>query len=579
MKASLLITVFLIIALAGGFSLVAYQKALPDVNGLRKDIVERTLTIDGLDAKVNELAIRNRYNLDVDYDALTRTTSLLDKAVRDFERTYFADNAIDDDLLMRHFTDFKNELELKKEVIENFKTHNSVLRNSEKYAPEVGRKLVVFAKDINAQQAGAFYMDIIQNMLEYALLGSSVQLENLKIKQNQLSEIEKQMPNNALSEVIAFAKHLDVVIVEKEETDTYLRKIMLTTTDENLDQLSQSWDEWLFKQQKKHDKFKNLLIVYITGLLLFIMATVWILRSLYRSMDRKVEERTRETHKAFQELKENETQLMQSEKMASLGQLVTGITYEMNTPLGYVSSNVNTIGENIGDMDKIYVVIDQLSQEVSQPKPDSKKMVVMLKQLVKLYMQNGQQSLMTETQQLLTDATDGLSEISTLVNSLKDYGSVDQSEMKTVNLNDNIDTTLEMCKTQLGDREIIKKYGDLADIECVSSQMNQVFMNIFNNAIDATDESDGQIVISSENDKSGVIISIADNGHGMNDNTVKHMFDPFFTTRDVGQGVGLGMAVTYRIIKSHGGEIIVDSGPDKGSKIIVKLPFKHPQNR
>ena len=116
MKASLLIIIFLALAILGGLGLFVYQRTLPDIDAIRKDIVERVLTIDGLDTNINELAIRNRYNFDLNYDGITRASSLLDKAVSDFGRTYFANKNAETDLLTRRFQDFRNEFEIKKGV-------------------------------------------------------------------------------------------------------------------------------------------------------------------------------------------------------------------------------------------------------------------------------------------------------------------------------------------------------------------------------------------------------------------------------------------------------------------------------
>lgn len=578
MKASLLIIIFLALAILGGSGLFIYQRTLPDIDAIRKDIVERILTIDSLDTNINELAIRNRYNFDLNYDGVTRASSLLDKAVSDFGRTYFINKNAETDLLARRFQDFKNELEVKKELIENFKTHNSVLRNSEKYAPLVGRKLIAVADQANEMTAKEHYTEIIREMLEYSLQGSSVRLENLKIMRTQLTEVEKSMPRQALTEMIAFNNHLSVVMEEKHNTDTFLRKIMLSTTGEELSQLSNAWDMWFVDQSQKYDNFTILLTAYIVSLLAFIAIIVWILRSLYRSLDQKVEERTKETEIAFEELKEYETQLMQSEKMASLGQLVAGVTYEMNTPLGYISANVDTVSKNIKGMGRVYEVMNILSNEVSLPKPDGKKMGALLKHLVKLFREGGKGEVINETQELLEDSTYGLNEISQLVSSLKDYGSIDQSEMKSINLNRNLDTTLDMSKSLIKNRELVRNYTDIKNIKGMPSQLNQVFMNVITNAIQATDDNTGKIIISTDSDEDNVIIEIEDNGIGMREEEVKHVFDPFFTTKDVGQGVGLGMAVAYKIIKSHGGEIIVESQPSNGTKVIIKLPLNHTEN-
>jgi len=575
MKTSKLILLLVTLLVLAGAGLFVHQYSLPDINKIRKDVVERTLTIDGLDSNINELAIRNRFNLDLNYDALTRSTSLLDKATDDLEKTYFANQTSESDLLARRFFEYKNELEVKKGLIENFKTHNSVLRNSEKYAPQVGRELMQIAQKENLAEASAFYAEIIRELLDYSLQGSSITLENLKLKLAKLAEIEAKMPESALTEAIAFSNHLNTVIREKDETDTYLRKIMLSTTDNSLAALTKAWNEQMNVQTKAHEFHRMLVMVYIGFLLITLLFIVWKLKGLYQSLDKKVLERTKEARDAYQELKEYETQLIQSEKMASLGQLVAGVAHEVNTPLGYITSNVETIRSGMSEQSKLLTTMDQISNEVSEKTPNGKRLSTLLRAAVNQYRQMGKKENLDEIEDLLKDSAYGLNEISNLVISLKDYSRMDKDNMSNADINEGLNTTLKICKNIIGQRKIEKNYDEnLPQIECLPAQINQVFLNVINNAAQATSEDTGVISVSTINNGDTIGIIIHDNGYGMDEETLKHIFDPFFTTKEVGQGTGLGMSISYKIISSHKGEIDVSSLPGQGTTIKITLPLK-----
>lgn len=578
MKTSAILFTYIFLALTGGIGLFYYHSTLPDQDFIKNDVTKRLLIIDGLNADISELALRNRYNLDANYDNLTQATTSFDQAIDEIENNYFTSSETSDtSLLKRSFSQLKNEVEIKNDLIEKFKSHNSVLRNSEKYAPAAGQNLILIANENNVSGAEELISSIVKEMLEYSLLGSSVSIEKLKTALPQLTALESKMPDFAQVSLLEFTNHINTVINEKELTDQYLNKALVTNTNEKVKDLNNSWNEWFLANSSKQEYFKQALIAYIAFLLFGLILITWRLKSLYKHLDHEVAVQTEEVKEAYQDLKESESKLVQSEKMASLGQMVAGVAHEINTPLGYITSNVDTIRLNMGELDGILQSVENISNELKLPAPDTKKIGSIVKRMVQVYRNMRQRETLLEIEDLLKDSSYGLSEISNLVSSLKDFSRLDRNNVIQSNIHDGLDSTLKICSNLFGQRKIVKNYEDsLPAIECMPAQLNQVFLNIITNSVQATDEN-GVLNISTNLTENGVEVVFEDNGSGMNDDTSRQMFDPFFTTKEVGKGTGLGMSISYKIIKSHGGEIYVNSKVNHGTKVTVKLPLQQSQ--
>ncbi len=577
MKPSTLLLTYLLLAIAGGLGIFYYQSTVPDNKAISNDVTQRLLTIDGLNSDISELALRSRFNIDSNYDSLTRATALLDQAILGLEENYFLHDDINDSVLINHFEKLKNEVIIQRDLIENFKSHNSVLRNSEKYAPAVGQNLMSIAKEAGLPQAEQLYSNLVKELLEFSLLGSSLSIEKIKVALPQLAELESQMPAFAQTALLEFNRHIDTVIKEKELTDQYLSKALLSTSDSQIQELNKAWGQWFSKNSDQQDLLKQLIIAYIGFLLLGLLFVSWRLRNLYRNLDHEVAVQTAEVQKAFDELKESESKLVQSEKMASLGQMVAGVAHEINTPLGYISSNVDTIRLNMGELDGILKSVEMISIEINAPQPDTKKIGSIVKRMVQVYRGMRQRETLSEIEDLLQDSSYGLSEISSLVSSLKDFSRLDRTNVIDSDIHQGLESTLKICRNLLADRKVIKNFDPhMPTIECMPAQLNQVFLNILTNAAQATGPN-GTIKISTKQTSKGIAIIFEDNGEGMSAETTKQIFDPFYTTKEVGQGTGLGMSISYKIIKSHGGEIKVNSQINQGSRITVQLPLQQSQ--
>ncbi len=275
-------------------------------------------------------------------------------------------------------------------------------------------------------------------------------------------------------------------------------------------------------------------------------------------------------NEAINDLKSTQSQLVHAEKMASLGQLTAGIAHEINNPINFVKSNIRPLQldmEHLMEVIKKYEAIDG---------PDN--IAEKLKDIENFKKQIDLDYISTEIQTLISGIEEGAVRTADIVKGLRTFSRLDESELKTADIHDGIDATLTLLRSTIpGNVSIIKHYGDVPRIECFAGKLNQVFMNILTNALQAIkskpDQGDESITITTSRAEDHVIISIADTGPGMPEGVKEKIFDPFFTTKDVGEGTGLGLSIVLNIIEKHHGEIEVDSTSGKGSEFIITLPM------
>ena len=257
--------------------------------------------------------------------------------------------------------------------------------------------------------------------------------------------------------------------------------------------------------------------------------------------------------KAHEELNQTQARLVQSEKMASLGTMAAGVAHEINTPVGAVSSASDTSRRSI---DKVIETIEE-GRDLENIKKDSK---------FKLALEN-----LKNNNDVIVMASERITKI---VKSLRSFTRLDEAEFKEADIHEGLDSTLTLLHHKTKDRvDIVKDYGDLPQIQCYPHRLNQVFMNILNNASQAIPEK-GTIKIETSKKKDEVYVKIIDDGEGIKKENLKKIFDPGFTTRGVGVGTGLGLSISYNIIKDHNGEIKVKSEEGKGTEVIIILPIK-----
>ena len=265
-------------------------------------------------------------------------------------------------------------------------------------------------------------------------------------------------------------------------------------------------------------------------------------------------------------LEEAHDHLLQSDKMASIGQLAAGVAHEINNPIGYISSNLGSLEQYVEDTFGLLNLYEQAESSITNCQVLEK--INAAKKKVDI------DFLKKDLRNLMIESKDGITRVKQIVQNLKDFAHVDISEQWQIsNLHKGLDSTLNVVNNEIKYKaQLIKQYGDIPDVECLSSQINQVFMNLLVNAAHAIQDR-GVITINTGAQGNEVWVSFADTGSGIAPEHLKKIFDPFFTTKPLGKGTGLGLSLSYNIIKKHHGRIEVHSELGKGTTFHVWLPI------
>jgi two-component system NtrC family sensor kinase len=317
--------------------------------------------------------------------------------------------------------------------------------------------------------------------------------------------------------------------------------------------------------------------------------------SLRRS-EAKLLEQTQQLENTVQQLKGTQAQLVQKEKMSSLGQMVAGIAHEINNPVNFIYGNLVPAEEYIKDLLEL-IKLYQVYYPTPAPEIADKIRRIDL------------DFILEDVQKLFGSIEMGAERISEIVKSLRTFSRLDEADMKKVNIHEGIDSTLMILQHRLKEQlkrppiQVIKEYGDLPELECYAGQLNQVFMNIFSNAIDALEQMAQQgdstkgywqkrfpdhllythcplLTIRIRTllvDGKWVQIRIADNGNGIDSDAIAKIYDPFYTTKPIGSGTGLGLAIAYQIIQTHEGYLQCNSELGRGTEFIIGIPWRYPQ--
>ena len=454
------------------------------------------------------------------------------------------------------------------------------LRTLQEESPLVVKELRGYNLRLQSQNAFSLAIEII----EYATGGGGQDSRELAARIEALRS-DPAIQNRVPGGLYAFADAASEVIKERAQAESEVEVIVGSRIGESLWTLSNEILDDNRRTVSRAERARLLLSVCTFLILIGAGYAMFRLQTSYRelnksnreletvnnSLEERVDERTKELSTAYEDLKESQVQLVQAEKMSSLGELVAGISHEINTPLWYLISNATVLQERMDQLNEFCDIGEQMLTAVKSRVDVRKAMSRGLNDMQRMF-NDGLRDDIDEARDLIKDSIEGLEELTELAQSLKDFSRLDRARQGEFNVNDGLDKTLLIAKNRLKNKVTVHKhYGEVPDIHCSPSQINQVFLNLLTNAADAIEES-GDIVLRTAAENNRVRISIADTGAGISPDVLAKIRDPFFTTKDVGKGTGLGLSIVDQIISSHGGELHIESEPDKGTTVTIVLP-------
>ncbi len=342
------------------------------------------------------------------------------------------------------------------------------------------------------------------------------------------------------------------------ETGKEVRKIdrdviilIVTATDLTLDEITESLQENIYYIKKP----------FVTNELYCLVD------SLVKGWNKNlsINQQKMELEEAYNKLKITHSQLLHREKMASIGQLAAGVAHEINNPVGFIAGNLRALNKYIN---KLVEFIDIQSEIIKSHNIEASLSSIEVKRkLLKI------DYVINDLKDLIDESLDGAGRIKKIVENLKSFSRIDETNYKEADINECMESTINIVWNELKYKATVnKEYGAIRNIKCYPQELNQVFLNLLINASQAI-EKHGEIKIKTWEEENSIFISVSDTGYGIKEEYINRIFEPFFTTKDVGKGTGLGLSISYDIIKKHNGEITVKSTPGKGSIFTIKLPY------
>lgn len=285
-------------------------------------------------------------------------------------------------------------------------------------------------------------------------------------------------------------------------------------------------------------------------------------------LNRLLQAEKSEQARLIRKLEDAQAQLLQAEKMAAIGQLAAGVAHEINNPVGYVYSNFSSLESYVADLFRL--IESYRAAAAEHPDEAFKALLEQANQALDY------DFLRTDMADLVRESRQGLERVKQIVQDLRDFSHIDSGDWQMVDLHKGLDSTLNVIWNEIKFKaEVIKCYGELPLVQCLGSQLNQVFMNLIINAAHAIDQQ-GSIWLETGVQDDWVFVRVRDSGAGIAPEHLARLFEPFFTTKPVGQGTGLGLSVSYSIIAKHHGRLEADSEPGQGATFTVWLPQRQP---
>jgi two-component system NtrC family sensor kinase len=576
----------LLVGMALASALLFFYLRMRDYDASRYfDEISLVQRLKQIDATWERDTLRVKVGILRDYDALADPLDDLDPLQRQLGAVASTAPLRGMPELAQLVAGYRSALRRKIELIEEFKSHDAVLRNSVAFLPQARDDLQAML----APEQSALVLGTLLDTLEFAQHGSDEEHSEAADGLQRLAAIRPSLGFAARERLDIFIAHSRTVLREYAVVEKTLLQLDQVPTGARLDQMALL----LTRQEQQADlqahTYRQSLLLFSTALAaLLLYAAFRLLRShamvrrfnaelrqANELLEQRVAERTQALQSANQllhteiaERQQLETRLVQSEKLASIGQLAAGVAHEINNPLGFLSSNFGMLEEYLASL---FGMLDSYEDaENSGFAPALAHRLPARRAELQL------DFLRRDIPLLMEQSRDGMNRVSKIVQSLKDFSRASpHNDWQWTDLHQGIDSTLHIIASELRQvAEVRKEYGALPKIECNPSELNQVFLNLLVNAGHAVFPGRGVITIRSGREDEEAWVEVADNGSGIPPDVLPRIFDPFFTTKPVGKGTGLGLSVSHGIIRHHGGRIEVSTAPGQGTAFRVVLPLQ-----
>lgn len=435
-------------------------------------------------------------------------------------------------------------------------------------------------------------VQLLANAQKYYFAPEDARRKDLEASVADLRESAPPFPQALRDGITRLDGHIGQLLGAKPVEQQLFQRLSFLTAGPRVDSLTSAFSRELEQMLIERERYRVYLIAFSAALLILIGYLAARLFASYRllneanlalkaaneGLEQRVAERTRELSEALTQLKDSEAQLIQTEKMSSLGQMVAGVAHEINTPLAYIKNSLGSVRNRLPELVQLISESEKLLAMLQAGNADPQQLSRQFTLTQTQVRQFRDHQALEELQALVNDGLHGITQISDIVINLKDFSRLDRSKVALFSVNDGVESTLTLAKHEIKLFTVNKQFGDVPQITCSPSQINQVFLNLINNAAQAIESDHGVITITTRRQgPDGVAVEVEDNGKGIAAEALPKIFDPFFTTKDVGKGTGLGLTIVYKIVKRHGGKITVDSKVGVGTKVTVVLPVTPPE--